>query len=98
MTTRPLQRVAGVGLVLGLWLALLAGVMLGTGAAPAAVVLFPSEGFLAGLPAETAIVGRTGFSITLRNPGAGFARALYQAGARVVLPAGLTGCLALQSP
>jgi len=96
MITRTARHLRGLGLVLAAWLAMLAGVMRFSDAAPAALVLFPSSGFLAALPDGTAIVGRSALSVTLRSDRAGFVRGLYQAGARAVLPAGLTGCLALQ--
>jgi hypothetical protein len=74
------------------WLAVLAGTYRLTNDAPAAIVLFPSEGFLRDLPSGTALVGRSRASVTLVNAGDDFVHQLYRAGARLVLPAGLKGC------
>ena len=84
-------------LVVACWIGVLAGVMYATDAAPAALVLMPSEEFLAALPEEVAILSRNSFSITLgADSGLDTAR-LYDAGALVVLPAGLMGCAPLTS-
>ncbi len=77
------------------WLCVLLAVMLVSDAAPAAVVLFPSQGFLDRLPAGTAILAATPVSVTLADDRPGLAGALYRRGARLVLPAGLPGCLPL---
>lgn len=71
------------------WVALLALVMR-FGGAPAALVLLPPPGFLASLPAEVTISARGPWSVTVQG---GTVAALYAAGAPLVLPAGLTGCL-----
>jgi hypothetical protein len=80
--------------VLG-WLTTLAVVALATDEAPAYVVLFPSDSFVRSLPDRAAIISTSAFSITLRSGETGFARSLYGSGARIVLPAGLRGCLPL---
>lgn len=82
--------------VLG-WGAVLAGVMLVSDASPAALVMFPTDTFLAALPESVAITGQTVFSVTLISETPGFAAALYDAGAPLVLPAGLLGCAPLTS-
>ncbi|MCO6384495.1 MAG: hypothetical protein JXQ91_08755 [Vannielia sp.] len=64
-------------------------------AAPAAVVLLPGPGFLAALPGDAAIVSQNRVSLTLKSKQPDFAARLYRAGALLVLPAGLTGCLPL---
>ena len=76
------------------WVAVMAGVMLVSDAAPAAVVILPGEDFMAAMPAA-AILARGRFHITLQSDSPGFGAALYRAGAWLVLPAGLTGCLPL---
>ncbi|MBT8413398.1 MAG: hypothetical protein KJO30_03620 [Boseongicola sp.] len=63
-------------------------------AAPAAVVLFPSAELLAQLPPETSILGLSRTQLTVQNT-SNMTGALYAAGAWLVLPAGLTGCLPL---
>lgn len=68
-------------------------VMLFSDAAPAAVVFWPGPDFLAKTPAGTAVLSASRVSVTLSNDMPGFAQALYRAGALLVLPAGLTGCL-----
>lgn len=78
------------------WLAIMAAVMRFSDAAPAAVVPFPSEMFMAGLPRDASILDLTGVAVTFANR-PDLAKTLYQAGAWVVFPAGLTGCLPLSA-
>ena len=78
------------------WIGILAGVMWVTGEAPAALVILPPAGLMEDLPAGTAVVSVGPYSVTLRG-GDNLVAALYRAGAKLVLPAGLTGCLP-QSP
>ncbi len=82
-------------LVLALWIGVMAIVMVATDAAPGAVVIMPSQTLIANLPDGAAILGRSPISLTLASDASGFGRALYSAGAWLVLPAGLTGCLPL---
>ena len=63
-----------------------------SGAAPAALLILPTEGMIKALPPGISIVSTGPYSVTLRG-GAGIVAALYAAGAPLVLPAGLTGCL-----
>ena len=93
--TTSLRLLGGVALVGIAWIAIMAGVMRFSDAAPAAVVIFPSARLLAHLPDAAAILSQTGFSVTVRSDQAGLAAELYAAGAWLVLPAGLTGCLPL---
>lgn len=81
-------------LVLG-WLSTLAVVALLTDEAPAYVVLLPSQSFLQNLPENIAVMGWSEVSITVASNTDAFAKSLYQSGARLVLPAGLPGCLPL---
>lgn len=74
------------------WIGTLALVMRLGGEAPAALVMFPPEGFVARLPAGVAVTASGPVSVTLRGE-AGLVAALYALGAPLVLPAGLTGCL-----
>ncbi len=74
------------------WVAILAGVMLASDAAPAALVMFPDAAFLRDLPFDVAILSQNSFSVTLISEMPDFGTALYQAGAHIVLPAGLLGC------
>ncbi len=76
-----------------LWFGLLVGVTRFSDAAPAALVLFPGKNLLSHLPQGVAVTGRTTFSVTLRSTNPALAERLYRAGAWVVLPAGLDGCL-----
>lgn len=80
------------------WLTTLIAVGLFTDAAPASVVLFPTENFLQNLPDDVAIISSTRFTLTLSAETKNFARTLYSSGAWIVLPAGLTGCLPLPKP
>ena len=92
MTTRRI--VVALGLTLTGWLTIMALVMRFSDAAPAAVVPFPSERLVAGLPEETGILGLDRCALTVANA-PGTAAALDEAGAWIVLPAGLKGCLPL---
>ena len=63
-----------------------------TDAAPGALVVFPNAALLANLPDGVAVTDAGGMSLTVKsNPG--LTAELYAAGAWLVLPAGLTGCL-----
>ncbi|MEO3414318.1 hypothetical protein AAFO92_06675 [Roseovarius sp. CAU 1744] len=77
------------------WLAVLSAVMIFTDAAPGAIVFFPREGFVGNLPTGAAVVGGGGIWLAVRSDDPGLGRALYRAGGRLVLPAGLPGCLPL---
>ncbi|MGH1447012.1 MAG: hypothetical protein ACRBBO_13320 [Cognatishimia sp.] len=77
------------------WIAVLSVVALTTNAAPAYVILFPTEGLMNALSEETAVLSARQFSITLTSEEPGFSRSLYSHGALIVLPAGLPGCLPL---
>lgn len=76
------------------WIALMATVMRFSDAAPAAIVPFPSEKLLASLPVDVGIL-RMGQSALVVANRPEMTRALYEAGALLVLPAGLAGCLPL---
>ncbi len=90
-----IERIAfAVLMVVVFWIGLMALVMRLSDVAPAAVVPLPSASLLSNLPEEAAILGLNGGAITLVNR-PGLARDLYKAGAFLVLPAGLTGCLPL---
>lgn len=78
------------------WVAVMTVVMRFSDAAPAAVVPLPSRAFLQALPADVAILDVTDVAVTFANR-PNLAAALYRAGARIVLPAGLTGCLPLSA-
>ena len=82
------------GVFLG-WLATLALVMVFTDAAPGAIVIFPSDGFIQNLPENAAIAGGGTGWIAIRADTPGLGLTLYRAGALLVLPAGLPGCLPL---
>jgi hypothetical protein len=76
------------------WLSVMTGAMFFSDAAPAAVVIFPSERVMAEL-GGVSILAANNVSITVQSSEKRFARRLYQSGAFLVLPAGLTGCLPL---
>ncbi|AZV78006.1 hypothetical protein EBB79_08935 [Parasedimentitalea marina] len=80
--------------LLGLgWLCILLAVSLMTDAAPAYIVLLPSAEFVGQLDPDMSILAVGPISITLAADSPRVAARLYSAGARVVLPAGLPGCL-----
>lgn len=74
------------------WIGVLALVMRLGGDAPAALVILPPAGLVAALPDGASITALGPVSLTVKG-GAGLVPALYAAGALIVLPAGLTGCL-----
>lgn len=76
------------------WIAVMAFVMRFSEAAPAAVVPWPTRAFLKDLPSEAAILDVNGLAVTFANR-PDLAKDLYAAGAWLVLPAGLVGCLPL---
>jgi hypothetical protein len=81
-----------IPIVLAGWLAVLAVVMRLSGAAPAAIVIWPPHGLIGALPPGASVTSVGPYSITVKGD-AGLVAALYAAGAPLVLPAGLTGCL-----
>jgi hypothetical protein len=80
-------------LILG-WLAVLALVMRLDGTASAALVLGPPDGLVAALPGSVAVTGRNALGVIVRGD-PDLVAALYEAGAWLVLPVGLSGCLVL---
>ena len=94
MSTITRRLLWALPLVLIAWIGVMALVMRFSDVAPAAVVLFPDDTLMAALPEETAILAIGSASLTLVNR-PGLAGELYAAGALLVLPAGLTGCLPL---
>lgn len=92
MITDLRRIVLALPLVAVAWIALLALVMRLSGEVPAALVILPPEGMLAALPSDVAVTSAGPFSVTVSG-GAGLVAQLYAAGALLVLPAGLTGCL-----
>ena len=83
--------------VLICWIGVQALVMRFSDVAPGAVALFPASDFTTRLPAEVAIIGAGSYWIAVRHDGPDLGRSLYDAGAWLVLPAGLPGCLPLTS-
>lgn len=77
------------------WLITLLAVMVLSDAAPGAIVLWPSEDFVTRLPKGAAVAGGGGVWVAIRSEEPGLGEALYRAGGRLVLPAGLPGCLPL---
>ena len=90
-----IKRIAiALPLVLVGWVAVMAIVMRFSDAAPAAVVIWPDAGLVGLTDGKVEVLDYGRFSLTLANR-KGLARDLYEAGALLVLPAGLTGCLPL---
>lgn len=93
MTIDPRRLLIAVPLMAVGWLAILAVVMRLGGPAPAALVLWPPAGLVAALPSDIAVTATGPVSVTLRSDRADLVTQLYAAGAPIVLPAGLAGCL-----
>lgn len=91
MTTRVRHWLIAVPLVTLGWIGTLALVMRLAGA-PAALVILPPDGFVARLPKDVAVVSSGPVSVTLRGK-QDLVSVLYDLGAPLVLPAGLSGCL-----
>lgn len=87
-----LRLLAGLPVLVCVWLALLALVLRFGAPAPAVVVLFPSKGFVSAI-GSAEITGASSFSLTLRSDMPGLAARAYAAGAWFVLPAGLEACI-----
>lgn len=85
----------GLGVLVVGWLALLASVMLLSSDAPAALVPLATADFIDALPDHISITDTTALGTVLVSEEADFVAQLYQAGAVVVLPAGLMGCAPL---
>lgn len=81
-----------IPVVLTGWIAVLALAMRLSGDAPAALVVMPPESLMNALPPGISILSVGPYSVTLKGD-KGLVAALYHAGAPLVLPAGLTGCL-----
>jgi hypothetical protein len=94
MSTIIKRGLIALPLVLLGWIAVMAIVMRNSDAAPGAVVPFPTAALMQALPKDTSILDMNRFALTLANR-PGLAEDLYRAGALLVLPAGLTGCLPL---
>ncbi len=94
MSTTIRRGLLALPIVLVAWVGVMALVMRVSDAAPAAVVPMPSARLMVSLPDEAAIVDHGRMSVTFANR-PGLAADLYAAGARLVLPAGLVGCLPL---
>lgn len=80
------------------WVTVLALVAVISDAAPGAIAFWPADDFAAQLPSGAAITGAGRFWVAVSGPVDDLGLALYRAGARLVLPAGLPGCLPLPVP
>ena len=80
-------------LVVAAWLSMSASIMWATDAAPGALVFFPSTAFMSNLPDSIAITGGSPIMVKFSSAKPNLTRKLYSAGAWLVLPAGLIGCL-----
>lgn len=84
---------AALACVFAGWLTLMIGLTYFTDAAPGAVAIFADQGFYGSLQADIEIrdAGPNWVSVASSEPNLG--PRLYEAGAWIVLPAGLKGCL-----
>ena len=94
MTTDARRILLALPVVIAAWIAMLAIVMRLSGDAPDALVLWPTQALMAHLPDGVSITSIGPYSVTLRG-GPELVASLYASGARLVLPAGLQGCLPL---
>jgi len=84
-------------LIVAAWLSMSASIMWATDAAPGALVFFPSTAFMSNPPNGTAVTGGSLIMVKFSSTEPDLTRKLYSAGAWLVLPASLTGCLKLPS-
>ncbi len=77
------------------WLSVLTGVMLLSDAAPGAIAFFPASDFISNLPEGASVADAGAVWVGVRSDAPGLGVSLYRAGALLVLPAGLPGCLPL---
>ena len=87
-----------LGLVLALigWVSINVFTMVISPSAPAALILFPSQAFIQSLPHDARILDHSRHSITLEISDSSYG-SLYENGARLVFPAGLTGCVPISA-
>jgi hypothetical protein len=78
-------------LVLG-WFAVLSLPMLAGAEPPAILVLGPAPDLVSRLGPDVVILAETPVGLVLQSDRPGLAVQLWRAGARLLLPAGLTGC------
>lgn len=90
-----IKSLAGLCALVAGWLAVLTVVMFVPHSAPAALVPAASSGFASALPDHISIIDTTPLGTVLASDDKDFVRQLYQAGALIVLPAGLAGCAPL---
>jgi len=77
------------------WIGLQLVVMRFSDAAPGAIVLFSDDAFIGGLPDDIAVLDIGAYWVAVKADEPRLAARLYNAGAWLVLPAGLPGCLPL---
>ena len=77
------------------WFRIQLSVMYFTDAAPGAVALCPSHDFVSRLLTDVVIVGAGSTWMAVWSDQSNLGKNLYAAGALIVLPAGLPGCLPL---
>lgn len=92
MTTRRV--LIALPVALAAWVGVLAVVLRLGGPAPEALVVLPPLHLVRALPPGVAITDRNALGLVARGDG-DLVPALYRAGAWLVLPAGLRGCLGL---
>lgn len=90
-----MRKLALISIVLASWLALAAGAML-PGSIQTAAIIAPSAQLLSALPDHVAIIDVRPGLIVVRSDDPTYVRALYGAGARLIIPARQKTCLALQ--
>jgi hypothetical protein len=89
---------AYVGAVVAGWFTILVLITTFSDAAPGAIAIFPGHDFIEHLPEGASIFDFGKYWIGIRSNQPGLGLALYNAGAVLVLPAGLPGCLPLAAP
>lgn len=88
-----LRIVYALPVLLAAWLAILAVVLRTGGPAPAVLVPFPPAGLMASLGQDISLTAATSISLTLQSDAPDLVDRVYRAGAWLVLPAGLDGCM-----
>jgi hypothetical protein len=88
-----IKRLAIGVVVLVVWVAASAGIMVSTELAPGALVLFPGKQFVSDLPDHIRILDWRDKRLVVTSTQPGYVAQLYAAGAWLVLPARKNGCV-----
>ena len=90
-----LKHIVTLSCILAAWFAAIPLIAIIPGISNSVRVYHPSETFLSQLPEGTRIVSWNDQSIAMSSDAPNFVLSLYKSGAKLVLPAGMAGCVDL---